>query len=505
MNNNFKNKLSAFVSMLALVSISSTAMAADINTGTFTAGNVLGKTNNAEVAIRNNRMDINVIGKKGAVAQVDFRNFNVKKSQQVNYGFSNTSQTMINRVLGGNKSTINGRMTNSSIGGTGYAETGKVILINPAGVMFGQGSTVDLNSLTVSTFDLKGAKNLKGMTDAQLKSYQNTLNTKFSAPILTDNTESVTKAFEFSSEETKQFEAAGIDMDKLAGKTKISLDGAHFNKFTDQTNSKVASNSSNTNKNINMIADNIDYKNSMIKIGDNATYLYKANGDTHTKSYSNVRLITADGVTFNFAASGAATSYDAKAGTKDVTRKVTMNNSGLNGKVAIDANDVRISTNANTDDSNINIKNTVIRGRKLVNGENNNVQIIASGDTNLENTRIDTVNTQYSVTDNTKLYDTTDKAGGQVYIKGENNLNIKDSVIKTAGTSKELTSSGKPSNSADVTLIAGKGTANTDNVKVIASGNIYARSNKNTVNINNSLFRAKKYRRQQSASKKYTN
>ena len=166
MSNSFKRKLSAFVSMLALVSISSAAMA---DTATFSASNVLGKTNNAEVAIKGNRMDINVNGRIGAVAQVDMKKFNVAKNQQVNYGFSQRSQTMINRVLGGSESKILGKITNSSIGGGDYANTSKVILINPAGIMFGQGSTVDLNSFTASTFDLKGAKNLKGMTEAQLK------------------------------------------------------------------------------------------------------------------------------------------------------------------------------------------------------------------------------------------------------------------------------------------------------------------------------------------------
>ena len=176
MSSNFKKKLSAFAAMLALVSISSTAMAV-------TSSDVIGSTSNAKVVDTNTtRTDINLIGgKAGDVAQIDFKNFNVAKGEHVNYGFSGVSQTMINRVLGGKESQILGRITssclNSATCGDVSRNTGKVVLINPAGVMFGQGSTVDLNSFTVSTFDFKGAKNLKGMSDTALTNYQNgTLN-----------------------------------------------------------------------------------------------------------------------------------------------------------------------------------------------------------------------------------------------------------------------------------------------------------------------------------------
>ena len=109
MNSNFKKKLSAFAAMLALVSISSTTIAT-ADTATFSTSNILGKTSNAEVAIQKNKMDINVNGGRSAVAQVDMKNFNVGKNQHVNYGFSNLSQTMINRVLGGSESKILGKI-----------------------------------------------------------------------------------------------------------------------------------------------------------------------------------------------------------------------------------------------------------------------------------------------------------------------------------------------------------------------------------------------------------
>ncbi len=497
MSNSFKRKLSAFVSMLALVSISSAAMAADVNAGTFTAGNVLGKTNNAEVAIKNNRMDINVIGKRGAVAQVDFRNFNVKKAQQVNYGFSNTSQTMINRVLGGTRSTINGKITTSSIGGGDYANSGKVILINPAGVMFGAGSTVDLNSLTVSTFDFKGAKNLKGMTDAQLKAYQNNVLNKLSPSVATNGVKSESKEIVFDSNYTSELdkglkgEGVKNGIKDYAGKTKITLNGTHFDKFTDQTNSKVAD--YNSNKSVAFVADNIDYKDSIIRVGDHYNYTYKdAGGNTSEKAHGNVRLVTADGVTFSYTNSGSTVAYDIQRGTKNINRNININNSGLNGKTAIDAEDIRIRTASSTDNagSSIKIKDTVIKGRKLLSNNLRNIQIISdAGNVELDNTRIDTVNTTYSKTkENTRDLD-----GGRVYIAAKHDLKINDSVIKTAGSSQKSTvENGNEvrETAGNVDLRSYHGNADIQNTKVISSGDVTVYGEKSN-NINNSMLRAK--------------
>ena len=124
----------------------------------FMPGDVLGHTGNTEIVDGGNknpnRADVNVKGGNGAVGQVDWKDFNVQKDQHLNFGFSGLSQTVINRVLGGRLSEIYGRITNSCINGgdcASFANTSKVILINPAGVMFGQGSQVDLNSFTIST------------------------------------------------------------------------------------------------------------------------------------------------------------------------------------------------------------------------------------------------------------------------------------------------------------------------------------------------------------------
>ena len=181
----FKKKLTAFTAMLAFLSLSGAALAVS-------AGDVIGNTGNVGISGGGNRLDVDIIGGgNGAVGQVDWNDFNVGKDQQVDFGFSGLSQTIINRVLGGNESQILGKLTNSCAGGgdcTSFAATSKVILINPAGIMFGQGSQVDLNSFTASTFDIKGAKNIGGMSDAELEQYQAGVLNKFS-PVASVNGE----------------------------------------------------------------------------------------------------------------------------------------------------------------------------------------------------------------------------------------------------------------------------------------------------------------------------
>ena len=96
--------------------------------------------------------------------------------------------------------------------------------------MFGQGSTVDLNSFTASTFDIKGAKNIGGMSADELSNYQQGTLNKFS-PWNTVNGENRNYGdIQFDSNYTEQFKKAGINV--TPGQTHITLDGttfAHFN------------------------------------------------------------------------------------------------------------------------------------------------------------------------------------------------------------------------------------------------------------------------------------
>ena len=107
--------------------------------------------NNFEVNLKEN------LG-KGGVALFDWGSFDVGKNVAVNWIFNAGGQKAINRVLNtGKASQIFGALTSScGVTGCNYDRKSSVILINPNGIMFGQGSQVNLNSFTASTRDIKG-------------------------------------------------------------------------------------------------------------------------------------------------------------------------------------------------------------------------------------------------------------------------------------------------------------------------------------------------------------
>ena len=166
----FKKTIATYTTMLALLSLTSTSVYAVQQTN---VGTVLNNTN--DLVITNTgtlKTDVNFKqdAGAGAVSQVDWKDLNVEKDQWLNFGFSNASQIIVNRVLGGQTSRFFGKMTSSCIANSGNcgglgAASGKVVLINPAGVLFGASSQVDLNAFTVSTNDFKGAKNLANVKD----------------------------------------------------------------------------------------------------------------------------------------------------------------------------------------------------------------------------------------------------------------------------------------------------------------------------------------------------
>lgn len=467
----FKKKLTAFTAMLAFLSLSGAALAVS-------AGDVIGNTGNVGISGGGNRLDVDIIGGgNGAVGQVDWNDFNVGKDQQVDFGFSGLSQTIINRVLGGNESQILGKLTNSCAGGgdcTSFAATSKVILINPAGIMFGQGSQVDLNSFTASTFDIKGAKNIGGMSDAELEQYQAGVLNKFS-PVASVNGENrdYGKIY-FDSHYTQEFDKAGIKV--TPGESQIVLDGTTFAHFDKDGNISDV----NPNKSVAIVADNIKYKDSLIKTGQNFNYVTPNNN----YSLSNVRLITADGVSFAYLANGYADTYEVAENVSDVDRTIEMDNSGLaKDQAAIESGDIHIVNAAKSANSNVKISNSVIKGTKLVNKENGDIMIVAPGDVSLDNTRLETVNT--SIEKDGIVYNTEKQNGGEVLLSAGKNVNIKDSLIHTAGAK-----AGTPNdtNAGSVRIYAND-KINIDNTTAIAQGNADIQSGEG-ITLNNSLVKA---------------
>ena len=494
----FKRKLTAFTAMLAFLSLSSAATFA-LDT---TDANVLGKTDNMSFdhTMGQNRTDININDVAGAVGQVDWKEFSVNSNEHVNFGFSGLSQTIINRVLGGKTSNIMGRMTSSCIG-TGncssFNSTSKVLFINPAGVIFGQGSQIDINSLTTSTFDMQGARNLKGLSASELANYQNNVLNRASAMRdvqFADQQYNIGRVV-LDSNYQDAFNTAnnGAPIQYDANATKdIRLDGATFSHwarangqfdFTNDLSDKIDANgnSLNTNKTLAFVSNNIQYKDSLLRVGGNKNY---RNG---AESYSQVKLITADGVTFDYYNNGYIAG-DKIASTDNhpaIARTITMDNSGViaqdPSKAAIVAGDISIqqrSGAANGSQPSVKIKDTIVRGTKLVNVENGNIEIKSNQDVAIAHSRLETVNTADNATVN--------QYGGEVKVISDKGVDVKDSLIITQGS---LGSAKGANASGQVTIAAGTGSANIENSKILSDGHTKVSSN-NNVNIDNSMLQA---------------
>ncbi len=479
----FKKKLSAFTALLTFVSVSTLTLSAGaLDVTTSTPKDVLGKTDNMDVLSGQNTghdLDVNLnSGVKGDVGQVDWGKFDVAKDGHVNFGFSGLSQTIINRVLGGKSSEILGKLTSSCIDGTctNYDATSKVILINPAGVMFGQGSAVDLNSFTISTFDFKNSKNLNGLQGAEKTAYYEGVLKKIS-PIKEVNGENKFGDIVFDAKETERFEQAGAfgkdggltKQQYLDGQSKITFDGATLD----------------VDKSFAAVADQILYKDSVLKTGSN--YNYKPNGSN--ESYSNARLVTADGVTFRYLNNGYINSDLVKDDTRNVERSLDIVNTTRRGDTIKDAKinpDIRTGNfkainKSNNEKSDITIKDSIIKGVKLVNKEDGNIYIEGSHNVSIDNSRLETKNTTVAE-DNSS---TRSQKGGKIDIIAGGDLSVNDTLMMTAA------STGDDATAGDITLKAGsdKTASVKGNSKLLASGNLNITAG-SKVDIDNSLIHA---------------
>ena len=475
----FKKKLSAFTAMIAFLSLTGASAMAN----NYFVGQMDGKTNNMNLTQSGNRLDIENLGGKGAVGQVDWKSFNVGKGQHVNFGFNGLSQTIINRVLGGQQSNILGKLTSSCAGGgncSSYNESGKVLFINPAGVLFGNGSMVDINSFTASTFDVKGAKNLSSLSKEALDKYQIDILNKMSpiASVRNDGTTGGTGYITLDSNYTQAFKEAGIKINDAAA---ITANGATFAKLNADG---TISDGLNTNKTVAFVANNINYKDSLIRTGD----LYNSKTGSSQYSMGNVKLITADGVTFGYNNQGYSNSTKSVAeDTKtNVTRNINIDNSGLGEKeLAINSGEIQIINKTNAKNSNVKISNTLMKANKLINTTSGDIIIQSTHDIDIDNSRIHTANSkEINGTNNTEA-----QKGGKVTIKstGDGNVNIDDSLILTASGTGATASA----NNAGGALIASNGgNVNMSNTEVVAQGNTEIQAGKQ-VKLNNSFVYAK--------------
>ncbi|ACI98370.1 MBG domain-containing protein [Rhodospirillum centenum] len=95
----------------------------------------------ASIATTGTAMTVNQTTDK---AIISWNQFNIGSGASVTFQQPGTGSMTLNRVRGGEKSMIDGALR----------ATGTVILVNPSGVVFGGGSTVDVGGLIASTLDI---------------------------------------------------------------------------------------------------------------------------------------------------------------------------------------------------------------------------------------------------------------------------------------------------------------------------------------------------------------
>ena len=126
---------------LLITSISSTAFALPQN-GTVTAGS-------GSIAQSGNTMNVT---QNTAKMGVNWQSFNIAKNETVNFKQPNASSVALNRIVGNDASHIYGSLN----------ANGQVFLINPNGVTFAAGASINVGGIAASTKDITDANFLAG-------------------------------------------------------------------------------------------------------------------------------------------------------------------------------------------------------------------------------------------------------------------------------------------------------------------------------------------------------
>ncbi|RIY31455.1 hypothetical protein CKF54_06640, partial [Psittacicella hinzii] len=87
-----------------------------------------------------------------ANAIINWQTFNINENEIVKFIQQSTDSAVLNRVIGGQISQILGTLQSN----------GKVFIVNPAGIVFGENSVVDVGSLVASTLDITNEDFLNG-------------------------------------------------------------------------------------------------------------------------------------------------------------------------------------------------------------------------------------------------------------------------------------------------------------------------------------------------------
>ena len=458
-------KIASFLALLSFTSympISCLPAFADIGANTLPD---LNQAVNGNVDINGSQMDVSVVGGKGTVGQFDWNSFNVGKDATVNWIFNANNQTALNRVLAsGGMSYIYGKLTETSGSGcSSCVNTSKVILINPSGILFGNGSQVDLNSFTASTYDIKGAKDLNSLTEAELKDYAGTGGTTGNIFNIAGYNKTVQFVANDNMVDGNGYITADATGTRLAS---IVADGADF---------KV-------DKSLAMVGNKIDIANSSLKTNYSSDNVNASNG---TQQRSNIKLVTGDGVHFYYESAGSIRNNIA---VDKATDKKATEDYGINIKDSqIRTGNFLAWNGVDKTNSSINIDGSKIYTKKLLGkttasydktqtGTNGNIEINSANTVNIKNSDIQTTN---DAKDGANI--STGIGYGNMTITGGKDVTIDNSQLRTADSLKNNSASNITagninitSTKGDVNLIQDGPTSSTiyDESAVASAGNL---------------------------------
>jgi filamentous hemagglutinin family protein len=83
---------------------------------------------------------------------INHQNFDIAANERVNFRFAQANSISLNRILDGNPTSIMGRLTGN----------GTLMLVNPAGIIFGSSANVNVGGLVASTLNISTADFISG-------------------------------------------------------------------------------------------------------------------------------------------------------------------------------------------------------------------------------------------------------------------------------------------------------------------------------------------------------
>ena len=406
-------------------------------------------------------LDIKANPVKNGVVQGDWNSFNVGSDKAVNHIFTNWSQTFIHNVLGKDPSQIYGtlKQTSSDLA-KDYAGTGKVFLINPNGILFGEGSNVNLNAFTATTFKPENLKNLGDLTSSQLSSYEKNLKNYFGPDI----------NIKFSSTEDKigaliKLDNAKFNIDKtaiIAAKDIEVVNGSEiitnidYNFSSDLANKPLEYNQS--------------FSNVKLATGSGVEASYKLNGYVYNEDFSVAKGL--DGVDYNIVI-GSENPTD---NTYIESGNILLKNRGV-------TYDKTMETPAGSEGSNILVQNSSLVGNKLLNNATGDIDITGNNHVKIKNSLVRTYNTHEELNPNVN---TNSQKGGEINIIGGGNVLIDQSTLQTAFSTRDDAAVGRTQKPGDIQIHSVYGNTDINTSNLFSRGNIRVKSalNSNVTNSN---------------------